>query len=150
MAKSDRSGCIQYGVLPYRIVPEQGVQILLLTSRGTQRWVIPKGWPIVGCKPREVAAIEAREEAGIEGTLSRKPIGSYVYAKVMDTDEVRLCECVVYLMRVTQEGSTWPEQSERRRAWFTQAQAADLVDEGSLALIIRDFLTTRGRHRHRR
>jgi 8-oxo-dGTP pyrophosphatase MutT (NUDIX family) len=76
---------------------------MLLTSRGIGRWVIPKGWPMVGRKPRVVAVTEARQEAGIKGIISRKPIGSYHYAKTLDRGEERLCECIVFLMLVTHE-----------------------------------------------
>lgn len=93
-----------------------------------------------GQKPRSVAETEAREEAGIEGIISRKPIGSYPYAKVMEGGEIRLCECVVYLMLVTHEATDWPEQAERTRAWFPRDEAAALVEEGILALMIQSLL----------
>lgn len=136
MAKTDRSGNIQYGVLPYRPVDGGQTEILLLTSRGTGRWVIPKGWPMARRKPSDVAAIEARQEAGIKGIVGRKPIGSYHYSKLMETGEDRLCECVVFLMLVTHEAVTWREQAERTRAWFPRDAAASLVAEGSLSVLI--------------
>lgn len=150
MARSDRSGAIQYGALPYRIRPTGGVEVLLLTSRGVGRWVIPKGWPIPGQKPAEVAALEAWEEAGLQGAVSRKPLGSYHYSKLLADGEARLCECIVYLLRVTAEAETWPEQSQRRRAWFPKQEAATLVEEGALALLIQNLLSTpTGCLRHR-
>jgi 8-oxo-dGTP pyrophosphatase MutT (NUDIX family) len=149
MAKSDRSGSIQYGVLPYRIGHSEGAEVMLLTSRGTGRWVIPKGWPMIGQKPRTVAKTEAREEAGIEGIISRKPIGTYPYTKIMDDGEARLCECVVYLMLVTHESADWPEQAERVRSWFPRDEAAALVEEGVLALMIQGLLEAPKRIRRR-
>ena len=73
---------------------------------------------MVGKKPRVVAAIEARQEAGIRGIVGRRPIGSFVYSKTMDWGEERLCECIVFLMLVTNEAPSWREMAERRRAWF--------------------------------
>jgi 8-oxo-dGTP pyrophosphatase MutT (NUDIX family) len=139
MAKSDRSGDIQYGVLPYR-VGGNGAEVMLLTSRGTGRWVIPKGWPMVDRKPREVATVEARQEAGIRGIVGRRPIGSFFYAKTLDYGEDRLCERVVFLMLVTNEAPTWREQAQRRRAWFKRDIAAEVVQEGALALMISNLL----------
>jgi hypothetical protein len=139
MAKSDRSGDVQYGVLPYRLA-EAGAEVMLLTSRGTGRWVIPKGWPMIGKKPRVVAEIEARQEAGIRGIVGRRPIGSFAYTKTMDWGEERLCECIVFLMLVTNEAPRWREMGERRRAWWPRDVAAEVVDEGALAEMIRTLL----------
>jgi 8-oxo-dGTP pyrophosphatase MutT (NUDIX family) len=139
MTKSDRSGDIQYGALPYRL-GDDGAEVMLLTSRGTGRWVIPKGWPMVGKLPQAVASIESRQEAGIRGILGRQPIGSFSYYKTMACGEERLCECVVFLMLVTNEAPSWREMTERKRAWFPQDIAAELVRERALAVMIRSLL----------
>jgi 8-oxo-dGTP pyrophosphatase MutT (NUDIX family) len=129
MAKHKDS--LQFAALPWRL-DERGMrQIMLLTSRETQRWVIPKGWPMKGKKPAEVAAQEAMEEAGLTGTIvGKKPIGSYHYPKRLPNGVV-LCEVRVYLLRV-----------ER---WFDAEHAADLVDESGLASIIERFAGSRVR-----
>ncbi len=142
MIKSDRSGDIQFGALPYRMSASGEPEVMLLTSRGVGRWVIPKGWPMVGRKPRLVALTEARQEAGIKGIISRKPIGSFHYSKTMDAGEERLCECIVFLMLVTHEAPSWREQKERTRAWFPRDEAAALVNEGALSTMIRNLLGT--------
>ena len=142
MVKSERSGDIQFGVLPYRARAGGETEVMLLTSRGVGRWVIPKGWPMVGRKPRVVALTEARQEAVIKGIISRKAIGSFHYAKTLDRGEERLCECIVFLMLVTHEALTWREQKERTRAWFPRDEAAELVNEGALAMMICNLLTT--------
>jgi 8-oxo-dGTP pyrophosphatase MutT (NUDIX family) len=139
MTKSDRTGDTQYGVLPYRL-GDEGVEVMLLTSRGTGRWVIPKGWPMVGKKPRVVASIEAKQEAGISGIVGRRPIGSFAYTKSMDDGAERLCECIVFLMLVTNEAPRWREALERRRAWFPRDVASEVVEEGGLAMMIRNLL----------
>jgi hypothetical protein len=138
MAKSDRSGDTQYGVLTYRVTGGKA-EVMLLTSRGTGRWVIPKGLPMIGKKPRVVATIEARQEAGIRGIVGRRPVGSFAYTKALEGGEERLCKCVVFLMLVTQEAPTWREQAQRRRAWFPRDIAAEVVEEGALAVVIRSL-----------
>ena len=135
MAKSDRTTDIQYGALPYRIT-SLGAAIMLITSRNTKRWVIPKGWPMVGKKPHKVAEIEAFQEAGVMGVIKKKPVGVYPYSKIMPDGKSRLCFVTVFPLRVTLERVTWHETTERHRQWFPQDEAADLVDEASLSLII--------------
>jgi 8-oxo-dGTP pyrophosphatase MutT (NUDIX family) len=111
---------------------------MLLTSRRTGRWVIPKGWPMSGKKPRAVATIEARQEAGIKGIVGR-PVGSFSYCKVLESGEQRLCECIVFLMLVTSEAPRWLEMADRRRAWFPKDVAAEMVKEAELAVMIRNL-----------
>jgi hypothetical protein len=135
MAKSNRTTDIQYGALPYR-VGKHGVEVMLITSRETRRWVIPKGWPMSGKKPSRVAEIEAFQEAGVKGVVSKKPAGVYPYSKLLPDGEWRLCDVVVFPLRVTLEKVKWRETGERQRQWFPQDEAAELVDEGSLAQII--------------
>jgi hypothetical protein len=138
MAKADRDSDIQYGALPYR-VGHHGIEVMLITSRETHRWVIPKGWPMGGKKPHRVAEIEAFQEAGVKGVIAKKPIGTYPYPKVLPHGEERLCFIEVYPLRVTLETRKWRERAERQRAWFRAEEAAGLVDEGGLALIIDDW-----------
>jgi 8-oxo-dGTP pyrophosphatase MutT (NUDIX family) len=135
MAKSDRTTDIQYGALLYR-EGSCGAEIMLITSRDTGRWVIPKGWPITGKRPHRAAETEAFEEAGVKGVIAKKPIGSYPYAKRLPDGEERIMYIEVYPLRVTLEAVKWKEKAERKRAWFPAQEAADLVDEGGLAQII--------------
>jgi ADP-ribose pyrophosphatase YjhB (NUDIX family) len=138
MVRSDRSVDIQYGALPYRL-SARGVEILLITSRETKRWVIPKGWPMAGKSPWQVAELEALQEAGVRGTIAAGPIGIYPYTKRFPDGDERLCFVEVYLLEVTREAAKWRERRERERAWFPREEAAAAVDEGSLARIIEDW-----------
>jgi hypothetical protein len=52
-----------------------------MTSRGTGRFIIPKGWPMKNHSDPFAAAREARQEAGLIGEIRRKPIGHYIYWK---------------------------------------------------------------------
>ena len=112
---------------------------MLLTSRDTGRWIIPKGWPMFARKPHQVAAIEALQEGGVKGIVARKPAGIYHYSKGLPSSEERLCEVIVFPLRVVREANTWREKAERKRVWFPKDDAAALVDEGGLALIIDDW-----------
>ncbi len=131
----------QFAALPWRGTPD-GMQVLLLTSRGTGRWVIPKGWPIRGLSAAEVAAREAYEEAGLVGRVTRpRPIGVFHYAKALETRSM-VCEVQVFLFEVERQLEMWPEIAERQTAWFAADAAAALVDENELAAIIRGLPET--------
>jgi 8-oxo-dGTP pyrophosphatase MutT (NUDIX family) len=138
MAKIAREGAgKQFAALPFRI--ESGeLQILLITSRDSRRWVIPKGWPIDGLRPREVAAREALEEAGLIGRIAGKhSIGCYHYSKqLLDNREV-LCSVKVFLLSVDHQLDDWPEKAQREYRWVTPEEGAGMVDEGGLAEVLR-------------
>jgi 8-oxo-dGTP pyrophosphatase MutT (NUDIX family) len=129
---------IQYAALPYRIDARQ-LWILLITSRGTKRWVIPKGWPMTGLKPQDAAAIEAAEEAGIIGEVEDAPLGSYRYDKRLKGDETTSVQVIVFPFRVQAQADDWKEQGQRVFEWFRYQDAAALVAEPTLRHIIRDF-----------
>jgi 8-oxo-dGTP pyrophosphatase MutT (NUDIX family) len=127
----------QIAALPYRF-DEDGLRVLLVTSRETRRWIIPKGWPMKGKKAHRAAEKEALEEAGVKGRVGRKAIGSYEAWKRL-TDHFVLCTVKVYPLQVERQRKTWREQTERRFAWVPAEDAADLVDEPGLRTIIRSF-----------
>jgi 8-oxo-dGTP pyrophosphatase MutT (NUDIX family) len=127
----------QLAALPFRVGTTGRPEIMLLTSRETGRWVIPKGWPIKDLKPRLVAAREAYEEAGLVGSItSKRPVGIYHYEKQFAEGGL-LCEVRVFLFRVDQQLDDWPEKAQRETRWLNPAEAAALVDEGGLAEIVR-------------
>jgi len=129
---------IQYAALPYRLVGRR-VQILLITSRGTGRWVIPKGWPMKGVKPHEAAAIEAAEEAGLAGAITDRPVGSYSYRKEIKPDQIITVQVMVFPFHVESHAETFKEAGERTARWFSYRQAAGHVAEPSLRRIIIEF-----------
>jgi 8-oxo-dGTP pyrophosphatase MutT (NUDIX family) len=113
---------------------------MLVTSRGTKRWVVPKGWTAAKLTPAQAAAQEAYEEAGIIGWLvGDEPIGSYRYRKRLTPTLTVLCDVEVFLIQVEQQLETWPEQKQRKTRWFTPADAASSVDEAGLADILRSL-----------
>ena len=112
---------------------------LLLTSRETRRWVIPKGWPMKGRKPFEVASREAYEEAGLIGRIvGKRPLGNFHYEKRLAKKAI-ICEVWVFLFRVERQLDDWPEKGNREGKWFDAKEAATLVEEGGLAEIIERF-----------
>ncbi len=129
---------IQYAALPFRIEGRQ-VKILLITSRTTRRWVIPKGWPIRGLKPQEAAALEAVEEAGIAGEIADHPIGSYHYLKRLKADHVAAVQVIVFPFRVDDQFGDWKEQRQRDFCWVDYRKAAGMVAEPGLKRLIRDL-----------
>lgn len=130
----------QYAALCYRWAPKTDrVQVLLLTSRDTGRWVIPKGWPM-GDKPAHgVAAQEAFEEAGVTGRVEKDPIGFYVYDKVLKDDFAMGCRVQVHALQVDKLAEDFPEKDERVRRWFDIDTAAVQVREPSLKALILKF-----------
>jgi 8-oxo-dGTP pyrophosphatase MutT (NUDIX family) len=139
MAKDKHNGTIQFGALPWRLSESGTRQIMLLTSRETRRWVIPKGWPMKKRKPAQVASQEAYEEAGLIGHIvDKRPVGTFAYEKRLAKGVV-LCEVRVFLFRVERQMDDWPEKNERETQWFDANEAADLVEEGALADIIYRF-----------
>jgi len=133
-----RTGNTQYAALPYRN-GAGGLEILLITSRGTGRWIIPKGWPIAGLTSSQSAAREALEEAGVTGRVSSESIGVYRYDKRLADDTERDCNVEVFALEVVDELASWPEQHQRRREWLGIEAAAERVAETELRELIRNF-----------
>ena len=131
----------QFGALCWRRVAG-AVQVLLITSRDTGRWVIPKGWPIGGLEAPEAAAREAWEEAGVRGVAEPQAMGWYGYDKVLRRGKKAAtvpCIVAVYPLEVAAQDDVFPEADERRRAWLNPAEAAARVDEPELATLIAGF-----------
>jgi len=132
---------LQYGALPYRFTDTGTLQILLITSRRTRRWIIPKGWPMKSMKPAMAAAREAYEEAGIRGTIASKAIGAFVYEKSLDDEGGAVpCEVRVFPLLVKRQLKTWPEQQEREIRWLDPEQVIWLVEDEGLQRVIDSFV----------
>lgn len=130
----------QYAALCYRRTKKQGrLEILLLTSRDTGRWVIPKGWPMGSKPPHEVAATEALEEAGIKGIIEHDPLGCFGYGKAMPEGLVLPCEVQVHALEVTGSVKDYKEKGERKLEWVSPEEAEARVAEPGLKKLIRAF-----------
>ncbi len=110
--------------------------VVLVTSRETGRWVLPKGWAEKRLTGPELAAKEAFEEAGLVGQVATQPLGTYSYQKRMPKDRTVSCDVQVFPMQVEQLLDDWPERQQRARGLFTPAQAAMMVDEGELVVLL--------------
>lgn len=128
----------QFGALCYR-VKDGETQILLITSRNTRRWIMPKGWPMANRTPAEAAAQEAWEEAGVEGKVGETSIGLYTYTKVMAKSDDLPCAVVIFPLRVRDLKNKFPEANERSRRWFSPKKAAKAVWEPELAALLESF-----------
>lgn len=131
-----RTGSIQYAALPYRPDSRGEMEIMLVTSRSTGRWILPKGWPADGLAPHLSAAKEAWEEAGVRGEPLAQPIGVFRHRKSLTR---RLLTVTVFPLEVRDQLDRWPEQFQRQRRWFTPTEAAYAVAERPLRRIIRTF-----------
>ena len=113
------------------------VQVLLITSRDTGRWVLPKGWPMAGKTAAESAAIEAWEEAGVTGAVAPgAPIGLYRYDKNRSPIDALPCVVTVHPLRVNGLADKFPERKQRRRKWFDATKAAQKVAEPDLSRLL--------------
>ena len=132
---------VQYAALPYRSSSVR-TEVMLVTSRETRRWIIPKGWPQSGKAPHRSAAREAFEEAGIVGTVGTHPIGSFAYRKRIKDGHLVACEVHVFALKVKRQRKQWPERSERKCKWVSTREAAKMVQEPKLSAIIRHLART--------
>ncbi|MET3664825.1 NUDIX hydrolase [Caulobacter sp. 1776] len=128
----------QVAALPWRGEGE-ALRILLVSSRETRRWVIPKGWPMKDKTNFAAAAQEAYEEAGLDGVIAETAIGEYEYLKKLKSGAARLVKVDVFPLRVTGEHDTWPEKGQRTLEWMTPVEAALVVQEPALRDLIARF-----------
>ncbi|MBB3288654.1 8-oxo-dGTP pyrophosphatase MutT (NUDIX family) [Rhizobium sp. BK347] len=115
------------------------LEVLLLTSRDTGRWVIPKGWPMPGKLSHEVAAREAYEEAGVRGTVETEPLGSFGYDKMLRDGIQVPCRVQVYALEVNELAKQFKEKGERSLEWVSCDVAAERVREPELRDLIVAF-----------
>lgn len=128
----------QFGALCWR---ERGgkIQVLLVTSRRTRRWILPKGWPQDGATPAEAAAAEAWEEAGAIGRAMPVCLGIYSYLKDLDGEDALPCVVAVFPVKVKKLEKDWPEAALRKRRWASRSKAAAMVEEPELKRLIAGF-----------
>lgn len=122
---------LQYAALPF-ILRDNELYVMLITSRETGRWVIPKGWPEKDMTPSQVAAHEAYEEAGLKGEMTTTPFATFDYLKRLSNKKRKRCTVLVFPMAVHEELSEWPEMTQRKRQWMRPAEAAQHVAETGL------------------
>ena len=129
----------QVAALPYRQAADGGAEVLLVTSRDTGRWIVPKGNPMPGLADHEAAAVEAWEEAGVRGVVCPTPLGRYRYVKHRRFRAPRELDVVLYPMLVTEQTADWPERHQRVTQWVDLDRAAAAVAEPELKHLIAGF-----------
>lgn len=145
-AETKRDPRTQFAGLPFREVKGKSgkrVEVMLITSRDTKRWLIPKGWPMDGMTPAQAAAQEVWEEAGARGVAYDVCLGLYSYRKGIDDAAFLTVIVAVFPVRVQELAEVYPEASERRRKWFSLKKAASKVEERDLRQLIATFSTDR-------
>lgn len=135
----DREPRSQFAALPWRRNAAGEVEILIITSRETRRWVIPKGWPIKGMSSAKSAAREAFEEAGVIGKIRKGPIGAYAYDKRLRNGRLQHVRVAVFGLQVDTESDVFPEAGQREKLWVSPIEAARYVDEPELMVLLATF-----------
>jgi 8-oxo-dGTP pyrophosphatase MutT (NUDIX family) len=129
---------VQYAALPWRKSGD-ALEILLITTLKTHRWIVPKGWPMEGKSPQDAAAQEAMEEAGIIGNIAKASLGSFQYNKLRKNGETVSCKVDVFAMEVAHQRRMWADKSRREQRWFSVEEALERVTEPGLRRLIAKF-----------
>lgn len=117
-----------------------GTEILLIRSLDTNRWILPKGWPMRGKTLAQAAEIEAWEEAGVRGEIAAESIGYFTTEKRRGSGVKQPARVQVYSLRVTGISDEFPESHLRKSQWFSVAEALKKLSEPDLdALILSHF-----------
>jgi 8-oxo-dGTP pyrophosphatase MutT (NUDIX family) len=122
----------QFAAICHRKDADGAIEVLLITTRETRRWSLPKGWAIKGLKPHEVAQREAWEEAGVVGKAKKKPFGRFTYVKTLKTGRKVASFVQVHLVAVDRMDDAFPEHGQRELSWLPPLEAALLVQEPEL------------------
>ena len=127
----------QVAALPWRFTDR--LEFMLVSSRDTRRWIIPKGWPMTGRSASGAAAVEALEEAGLLGAIDETPFGRFTYDKKFSRGKSTLCEVDVFPLRVVRQRADWPEKAQRETRWFPAEEAAASVSDPELGALMARF-----------
>ncbi|MGV3553359.1 NUDIX hydrolase [Rhizobium sp.] len=122
----------QCGALCWRVTGS-GVEVLLVTTKTSGRWILPKGNVKRHETMHECARREAFEEAGVTGRIGKKALGRIEYLK---RSLGRRLSVSIFQMLVTAQEDDYPERKFRRRAWFGFAEAAERIEEADLRALL--------------
>jgi 8-oxo-dGTP pyrophosphatase MutT (NUDIX family) len=136
LAPPAESAFVQIAALCLRDTPT-GPEVLLVQTLRLKQWVIPKGWPIRGLTLLQSAEQEAWEEAGVRGRVWPDAIGSFTYNKIKKSGLPVRCCAHVFRLDVTSVADSFPEADKRIRQWLPLTDAALLVRDPELAVLLR-------------
>lgn len=131
------NGPNQVGALPIRLHAEGFVEVMLITSRRSGRWAIPKGWLKSGVAPHEVAVEVAEAEAGLIGQVNPEQFGTFAYDKRLASGITMPCNVAVYLFRPDEQLASECEQGERKCRWLPSREAVSLICNLALQRLVR-------------
>jgi 8-oxo-dGTP pyrophosphatase MutT (NUDIX family) len=126
---------------------KRGLEVLLITSLNSKRWIMPKGWPEPDLTAAETAAREAFEEAGVTGKVGADAIGHYLYLKEKREGGGVPVSVDVFALQVTKQLDDWPEKDQRDIIWVALEQAAAKVSEPGLRDVLKNFRRYYAAHR---
>ena len=132
---------LQVAAIPFRY-ERDSLKVLLLTTRRKRNWIIPKGWPIEGLNFRRSAEQEAMEEAGVKGSISKDPIGDFIYFKKIAPGQKVPCTVVTYGLHVTEQLTDWIEKGQRDILWCSPLKAAKEVKNLGLSTLLQNIART--------
>lgn len=127
----------QFAALPYRL-DKSKLRVMLITTRRKGRWSLPKGSPMRNTEPHRTAALEAYEEAGLIGAVTKRALGSFKHRKHKG-ERRQTMDVAVFAMKVHGQERWWPEQGEREAIWVSPEKAARLVHKAKLRRLIVRF-----------
>ena len=128
---------LQVAAIPFRY-ERDSLKVLLLTTRRKRNWIIPKGWPIEGLNFRRSAEQEAMEEAGVKGSISKDPIGDFIYFKKIAPGQKVPCTVVTYGLHVTEQLTEWIEKGQRDILWCSPLRATKEVKNLGLSILLQN------------
>ena len=130
---------LQFAALPYRRRDGGVFEVMLITSRETRGWIIPKGWPVQRLTPHEIGSARSMGGGGRIGRIGEHPIGVFHYEKQLADGSKVPCTVTVFALEVEQQLTSWPEQDRRSTHWFTSQEAACAVNEPELRAIMQNL-----------
>lgn len=136
LAMFRRPARLQIAALCHRM-REGKVEVLLVTSKSTRRWILPKGWPILSRRAHRTAAIEAFEEAGVTGKVHKNPFASFSSYKGGEAGLKLRTEILVFLVDVESEAEEFPDSAERDVRWVSIKEAVRMTSEPGLIDVFR-------------
>ena len=111
-------------------------EVLLISTRRSGRWTLPKGWPMTNRSLAEAALQEAWEEAGVTGEVAPHSIGCFHYRKGGGGNFGIRCRVEVFPIEITGQAEDFPEAGQRRRKWVRPSRAARMVHEHELRALL--------------